>query len=143
MRWLFCAVIMFLAQWSFGEAIVVPHGPLKAYEKNKNTLTGVATPSLGAKQSEVWHSSIEVGSETPVHTHSHEEIVILLKGKLEAVVEDKHSVCEAPCTIILPALQKHILKNVGEVPTSHYLVMPAKSTISDSTGQDMQLPWRK
>lgn len=69
--------------------------------------------------------------------------MILLKGKLEAIVEGKSAICEAPCTIILPALKKHILKNVGEVPTSHYLVMPTKSIISDSSGQEMQLPWRK
>lgn len=136
-------LVLLFAPTVFAEAIIVPHGTLKSFGNSQNTLTGVATPSLGATQSEIWHSSIGVGLETPLHTHEAEEIVILLAGKLQATVENNISNCDAPCTIILPANKSHVLKNIGEIPTSHYLVMPIKSKILDADNNEMTLPWRK
>jgi quercetin dioxygenase-like cupin family protein len=143
MRLLLCVPLLLLSHSSLSEAIVIPHGSLMAYEKNNNKLTGVATPSHGAVQSEIWHSSIAVGSETPLHTHEAEEIVILLAGRMQAVVGKELSSCDAPCTIILPANESHILKNIGDIPTNHYLVMPIKSKIFDAHSNEMVLPWRR
>jgi len=139
----FFFLLLLISNFVFAEAIIVPHASLTPHGNSQNTLTGVATPSLGATQSEIWHSSIAVGSETPLHTHEAEEIVILLAGKLQANVGDKLSSCEAPCTIILPANESHTLKNIGEIPTNHYLVMPIKSKILDANHKEMNLPWRK
>ena len=135
--------LMFCACNAFSEAIIISHNMLQSYEKNGNILTGIATPSLGAQQSEIWNSSIAIGSQTLKHKHNVEEIVILLAGELEVVVEDKTSKCEAPCSIILPANKYHVLKNTGTIPTQHYLVMPAKSGIHDEIGNELNLPWRR
>jgi quercetin dioxygenase-like cupin family protein len=143
MYWIIWYLLLIGASLALAEPIVIPHGSLTGYGNNNNSLTGIATPSLGAVESEVWHSSIAVGSETPFHAHAAEEIVILLNGTLEATVENKSSSCAAPCTIILPAFKKHKLKNIGGVPTSHYLVMPSKSKIFDNNNEEMNLPWRK
>src|SRR5262249_23737266 len=124
------------------EILAIPHGPLQSFTHNGNTITGVATSSLGAQQSEVWHASIAAHSETPLHTHAAEEIVIVVKGSLEAQFKDSSQQCSAPCTIILPAHSEHRLKNIGDEPTSHYLIMPLKSTIVDENKQEMTLVWR-
>lgn len=142
LRILWCLGLL-IGNLAFAEAITIPHASLTPYGNSQNTLTGLATPSLGATQSEIWHSSIGVGSETPLHTHEAEEIVILLAGRMQAIVGDKLSRCDAPCTIILPANESHMLKNIGDVPTNHYLVMPIKSKILDTQGKEMLLPWRK
>lgn len=139
---IFC--LLLASAWVSAEATVIEHSKLRSYENNGNKLTGVATPSLGAIKSEVWHSSIAPGSETPPHTHATEELVILVKGTLEATVLDEgSSKCSAPCTIILEANKHHRLKNVGNEPTSHYLIMRPKSKIFDDAHQEMTLPWRQ
>ena len=143
MRWMFLISWLLFSVVLSAEPIVISHSELQSYKLNGNTLTGIATPSLGANDSEVWQSSIDVGSQTPLHTHETEEIVILVAGEIDAVVENKSIRCSAPCTIILPANKQHQLKNCGTIPTNHFLVMPGKSKIIDSNSKEMILPWRK
>ena len=40
-----------------GDVVVVPHEQLKKYGLNGNTLVGVATEGMGAKETEVWRTS--------------------------------------------------------------------------------------
>lgn len=127
----------------YADGIAISHQNLQPFPHNNNTITGIAMPSMGAKDHEVWRSSIEVGSRTPFHTHDAEEIVILLGGSMEAVVNGKSLSCVAPCTIILPAHEEHMLKNIGDIPTDQILVMKPRTKIYDQTKQEMTLPWRK
>lgn len=140
----FVNVVLFvtIANIVAANAVVISHERLARFENSGNQLTGIATPQLGAHQSEVWRASISSGSQTPVHTHRAEEIVILLLGTLEAVIEGQSERCNAPCAIVLPANKEHYLKNVGEIATDHLLIMPSKSKIVDSKGDEMTLPWR-
>ena len=84
------------------EAIVINHNDLQSFGKAGATLTGLATPSLGAKQFEVWHSSLAPGGCTPIHTHETEEIFIYLSGKGKVVMGEEETYFEAPCTVICP-----------------------------------------
>jgi len=142
MRWMAMSLLLLNSSLVNGEPIIIPHGSLMPHDNGHNKLIGIATPSLGAHHTEAWHSSIAVGAQTPSHTHAAEEIVILQTGTLEAIVGSKSSSCSAPCTIILPAGAAHKLRNIGSVATSHYLIMPSKSKIFDSDGNEMNLPWR-
>jgi len=65
-------------------ANVISHEDLPSFEKAGATLTGLATSSMGAKQYEVWRSSLAPGVCTPLHTQASEEICIYLSGKAEA-----------------------------------------------------------
>lgn len=127
---------------AFAHPITIPHQTLKTYSHEQNSLMGIATPSLGAVESEVWQSSIGVDNETPFHMHSREELIILVAGELKATVGDESSTCAAPCTIVLPANIKHKLENTGTIPTMHYAIMPSKSKIYDDEQKEMHLPWR-
>ena len=137
------ALVFLLSNFSYADGIIVLHSNLSSTTNNNNTIMGIATPSLGAKDSEIWRSQIEINSKTPLHQHEAEEIVVLLSGTLEAEVNGKSVSCTAPCTIILPANEPHMLKNIGDIPTDQILIMKSQSKISDQSGQEMQLPWRK
>jgi|SRR5580704_16082333 quercetin dioxygenase-like cupin family protein len=113
MHWMIWCSSLLTTFFAIAEPIVIPHRSLIEHGNNQNVLTGVATPSLGAQESEVWHSRIAVGSETPFHTHVAEEIVVLVEGELQATVGEKSLSCSAPCTIILQANKQHMLKNIG------------------------------
>jgi len=124
-------------------ANVISHEDLPSFEKAGATLTGLATSSMGAKQYEVWRSSLAPGGCTPLHTHASEEICIYLSGKGRAVIGGEETVFEAPCTIICPANVEHQFFNIGEEPSDHILILGIDSTIVDADKEVMNLPWRR
>ncbi|HSW87056.1 MAG TPA: cupin domain-containing protein [Rhabdochlamydiaceae bacterium] len=120
-----------------------PHDQIKQYSMHGNFQKGLATKSMGAKEFEVWRASIAVGSKTPKHVHETEEVFIVLKGEILAIVGDQEFRCKAPATLICPANVPHQLINVGDEPTDQILVLGIDSQISDiATGKVMELPWR-
>lgn len=125
------------------QAIVIDHTSLPEFGKAGATLKGLATPSLGAKQYEVWHSSLSPGGCTPIHTHETEEISIYLKGKGKVVIGGEETSFEAPCTVICPAHVEHQFFNTGDEPSDHIAILGIDSTIVDQNQVVMHLPWRK
>lgn len=123
--------------------VVVPHAGLRSFENNGNALVGLATPSLGASDVEVWRSSIAVGSRTPLHTHASEEVFIVLTGRGVVHVGDQALPFEAPATVIAPAGVAHWVENTGTVPTDQIVVVRPGSEITGADGGVMALPWRK
>ena len=91
----------------------------------------------------MWRASLAVGSKTPVHVHESEEVFIVLRGKILAIIGDEEVVCTAPATLICPANVPHQLINVGDVPTDQILVVGIGSKIRNEEGRVMDLPWRR
>jgi quercetin dioxygenase-like cupin family protein len=123
-------------------SFVHPHDEIQQYSMHGNYQKGVATKAMGATQFEVWRASIAVGSRTPRHVHETEEVFIVLKGKILAIVGDEEIECIAPATLICPANVPHQLINIGDEPTDQILVLGIDSKIADASGQEMKLPWR-
>jgi|JI9StandDraft_1071089.scaffolds.fasta_scaffold04721_12 quercetin dioxygenase-like cupin family protein len=132
-----------IASLSAEASFVYPHETIQQYSMHGNFQKGLATKAMGASQFEVWRSSIAVGSRTPRHIHETEEVFIILKGTILAVIGEKEVTCIAPATLICPANIPHQLINVGEEPTDQILVLGIDSKISDMSGKEMQLPWRE
>lgn len=122
--------------------LVYSHEELKAHSMYGNCYRGIATQAMGAKQFEVWRATLAVGSKSPLHVHETEEIFIVLKGKIRAVVGDREVVVQAPGTLICPAHVPHQLFNVGDEPTDQILVLGIDSKIYSAGGEEMHLPWR-
>lgn len=141
-KWIGVFALCLFASISAEESPVISHEDIKQYSMHGNFQKGVATKALGAKEFEVWRASIAVGSKTPLHVHESEEVFIVLKGEILAIVGDKEYHCKAPATLICPANVPHQLINVGTEPTDQILVLGIDSKISDASGNVMQLPWR-
>lgn len=124
------------------EAIVISHDNLPSYGKAGARLTGLATASMGAKQHEVWRSSLAPGECTPIHTHDTEETFIYLSGKGKVVMNGQETYFEAPCTVICPPNVEHQFFNVGDEPSDHIVILTINSTIVDHDQVVMHLPWR-
>ncbi len=123
--------------------IVVKHGKLTSFGNQGNSLVGIATTSQGAKSFEVWRTSVAVGGTTPLHTHSSEEVFIVLRGKGEVLVGDEVIPFVAPATVIAPAGIAHQLRNTGTEATDQIVIVGAHSKIFGPDGKLMMLPWRK
>lgn len=129
---------------SLPSAQVVSHAGIKAHEMRSNAIRGVATPSQGAKEFEVWLTSIAPGSSTPPHhKHTSEEIFVFTEGEGVAVVGNTETPFKSPCTVIMPANVPHHIKNTGMIATHATVIVGVGSKIYDKDGKQMDLPWRK
>lgn len=102
----------------------------------------VAGVTQGAKNMEVWMQTAEPNTETPMHYHDCEEIVIVLKGSGNATVDGKTTAFGPDTTIIIPPEVDHQIANTGSEPMSIIAVL---SKVSPTTyyldGRVMSLPW--
>lgn len=124
-------------------AIVIPHHDLPAFPIAGATITGIATASMGAKEYEVWRSTIAPHAHTIRHKHDTEEIFVFLSGKGKVIVGEVETHFEAPCTIICPAHIEHQFFNEGDTPSDQIIIVGIGSTIVGENHQDLELPWRK
>jgi quercetin dioxygenase-like cupin family protein len=139
-----CSIVgfLFLSTVSAQENFAFPHSEIKQYSMHGNFQKALATKAMGAHEFEIWRSSIAVGSKTPKHSHETEEVFILLKGEILAVIGEREVRCSAPATLICPANIPHQLFNIGQDPTDQILVLGIGSKIFDVEGKEMELPWR-
>lgn len=124
------------------EASVHSHDDLKLCTMYGNSYRSLATKEMGAKEFEVWRASLAVGSKSPKHVHETEEVFIVLKGHILAIIGDEEFHCIAPSTLICPANVPHQLINVGDEPSDQILILGVDSKISDLEGKELHLPWR-
>lgn len=123
--------------------VVIDHAQLTPHEHRGNALVGIATPSLGARDHEVWRSRVAVGSSTPLHTHGSEEIFVFLRGRGRARIGEETVEFVAPATVIAPAGLPHQFFNTGDEPTDAIVIVRPGSEITDAKGNHLDLPWRR
>jgi len=112
----------------------------RAFTLNGNHIAGLATPSHGAAQIEVWRTVFDAGSATPPHQHDTEEVVVVLRGTGRACIGDREIRFQAGDTLILPAGQVHQIFH--DTDGEHIAAMPIGSRVTTPGGEPMELPWR-
>jgi quercetin dioxygenase-like cupin family protein len=74
------------------------------------------TAATGTTSCSVIYYVIPPGHRTPTHVHSCEEIQGIIEGTTEVTVGDETQKWEAEALVVVPAMTKHTLKNVGDTP---------------------------
>ncbi len=121
---------------------IVQHRDVSTFEIQGNSMKGIATPALGARRIEVWHTTIAPGEATPLHVHDDEEIVVVLSGRGEILMGEERVPFAAPCTLIAPARIGHQIFNVGDGVLETIAALPIGSRISTLEGDTPPMPWR-
>ena len=106
-----------------------------------NHIAGVATPTSGAQQVEMWHGHMDANSATPPHSHNTEEIVHFLRGRGRATVGDYEVSYQSGDTLILPPSLVHQI--FAETESEYVAALPIGGTVRLPDGQVIDLPWRK
>jgi quercetin dioxygenase-like cupin family protein len=106
-----------------------------------NHMAGLATPTRHAEDVEVWRARMDAGAATPPHQHDYEEVVVVLSGRGRARIGDEEVRFAAGDTLILPAGKVHQI--FSETASESIAAMPRRSTIRTSSGEVMNLPWRR
>ena len=68
----------------------------------------------GAASSSVVYFELEPGEHTGMHTDSAEEIVVVLSGRVEAIVGDERGELAVGGLGLVPALVPHDVRNIGD-----------------------------
>ena len=113
----------------------------RVHSMEGNHIAGVATPSSGGQQVEMWHGRMDANSATPPHWHDTEEVVLFLKGSGRAVVGASEVSYEAGDTLILPPSEVHQI--FAETESEFVAAMPMGGTVMLPDGALLELPWRR
>jgi quercetin dioxygenase-like cupin family protein len=68
----------------------------------------------GAKSTAVVYFELEPGKELARHTDSAEEVLVVLEGEVEATVGDETGRVGPGAVVLVPALEPHGARNVGD-----------------------------
>jgi quercetin dioxygenase-like cupin family protein len=106
-----------------------------------NHIVGVATPSSGAQQVEMWYGRMDANSATPPHSHDTEEVVLFLGGSGRATVGNSEVTYQSGDTLILPPNEVHQI--FAETESEFVSAMAIGGTLKLPDGMVLDLPWRK
>lgn len=122
------------------DGIIIRAACNQSHSLGGNHVTGLATPTRGASQTEMWIGRMDAGSATPPHSHDTEEIVHILAGSGRATVGDREARYEAGDTLILPPGIVHQI--FADTPTGFVSAMPMGGTVRLPDASALDLPWR-
>lgn len=93
---------------------VIDHASQPKDEWRQGVLTRmVASAALGTKQLCVFEQWCDPGLGAPPHLHAVEEILTVLEGEAEIVVESERHHAAAGQSVVIPAGRKHSFTNKG------------------------------
>src|SRR6476659_1411388 len=78
------------------------------------SVTGLAAPSRGARETCVWHLVLQPGAPGAPHTVDHEEIFVVLSGRARATLGGETHELGAGDALIVPANELFSIEAAGE-----------------------------
>lgn len=102
----------------------------------------IASKKQGANSLEIWRQMIAPNAETPVHKHECEEVVIVLQGSGQAIMDGKVIDFAANSTLIIAPGTVHQIINTGDQEMQIlgcFNSSPVQAYTID--GEKIVLPW--
>lgn len=105
------------------------------------TVTGLAAPSRGARETCVWRLALEPGTPGTPHSVDREEIFVVLAGRATATVGGETHELAPGDALIVPPHQAFALANPGAEPFEAVAVLPVGGRASMPEGAPFAPPW--
>lgn len=102
-------------------------------------ITGLASPSRGARHSAAWRVRFHPDQPSPAHSVSHEEVFVVLDGAVTAVFADREETAHAGGALIVPAGEVFSLV-AREAAAEAICVLPVGGKASTGD-QEFTPPW--
>jgi mannose-6-phosphate isomerase-like protein (cupin superfamily) len=91
---------------------------------------------------EVWHQVMAPGSETPVHRHACEEVIVILSGSGRVVHDGGVADFSEGSTLIVPSDVVHQIVNTGSAPLVLLAALGAAPVrVRTADGDPLPVPW--
>ena len=105
------------------------------------SVTGLAAPSRGSRETSAWRLSIAPGSPGVPHTVDREEIFLALGGSATATLGDERFDLRSGDVLIVPAGQLFSLANPGKVAFEAIAIAPVGVRARLPGGEAFAPPW--
>ena len=113
-----------------------------AFERFGNFMQGLATPSRGASEVMVWRTRVAPGGGPPVHTHDHEEVVVIVSGTGTFSEADGVKHAFGPGDVLFAAAGVvHELRADEGVAVEWIACMPSGTRTLTPDGDELPTPW--
>jgi len=104
------------------------------FEAGENTITGLASPSRGARDIATWRVTFAEGAESPLHSLTHEETFVVLSGSVTARYTDSAETAAAGGALIVPANREFsLVATDGPAEAICMLVVGGQAVTADGT----------
>ncbi len=111
------------------------------FDAGHATITGLAAPSRGARDTSAWHLRLAAGDPSPEHSLDREEVFVVLAGRLTARFADREESAEAGGALIVPAGERFSLLAAG-APAEAVCVLPV-GALATMGGETFTPPWTR
>ena len=102
----------------------------------------VAGHEQGVNSMEVWLQTIVPGASTPVHCHACEEVVVILNGSGDCIVDGKTSKFGPNSTLIIkPDIVHQIVNSSTEEIRLVAALGMAPARVKTADGEPLPVPW--
>jgi quercetin dioxygenase-like cupin family protein len=115
------------------------HAP--TFELPALSVTGLAAPSRGARETCVWRLTLAPGSPATPHSVDREEIFVALAGRAQVELGGEASSLGPGDALIVPAGQTFSLSNPGPEPFQALAVLPVGGCAALPGGAPFSPPW--
>ena len=105
------------------------------------SVTGLAAPSRGARETCVWRLTLAPGAPPALHSVDREEIFVALTGRATAQLGEASFALAPGDTFIVPAGQAFSLANPGDDPFEAFVVLPVGGRAVMPGGEPFVPPW--
>jgi len=105
------------------------------------TVTGLAAPSRGARETCVWRLSLAAQTPGTVHSLDREEIFVVLTGRAVATLAGDTLDLAPGDALIVPAQQPFSLANPHAEPFEAIAVLPVGGLAAMPAGAPFAPPW--
>ena len=121
---------------------VIQNSELKSFDLPGLTHQTVAGHEQALKSMEVWLQTIAPGAATPVHCHACEEVIVILSGSGECIVEGETTTFGPNSTLVLEANAIHQIVNTSSEDMRLVAALGmAPVRVKTADGGPLPLPW--
>lgn len=111
------------------------------YDQPNLTVTGLAAPSRGATDTNVWRLAVPPGAPGVEHSVDREEIFVALSGRAEATIDGVVHEIRAGDALLVAAGLPFRLANPGAEPFEAIAVLPVGGRATVAGGEPFAPPW--
>ena len=105
------------------------------------TFIGLAAPSRGSKENSAWEVAIHAGEPGLPHSIDHEELFVILSGRLTFTIgDDTHEVGPGDA-VVVPAHTQLSLANPHAEPAHAIAILPVGAQGRIGDGEPFTPPW--
>jgi mannose-6-phosphate isomerase-like protein (cupin superfamily) len=118
----------------------IPATEAPRFDAGGTHVTGLASPSRGARDTSVWRLSLDPGSSSPVHSLTREEVFVALAGRGHARIGSDTQELLPGDALVVPVGEPFAISNPGDEPFEAVVCLPVGGR-AIVAGEELVPPW--